>query len=63
MSEKAQTEVTTPMFAGVDVNHPSIVSTIRNGVKQGMSAEHLRKITGMPMEVVEKHVRDAKNSG
>lgn len=61
--EKAKTEVSEVKFAGVDVSHPSIVSTIRTGVKNGMGAEHLQKITGMPMEVVERHIRDAKKDG
>ena len=52
--------------SGVDVDHPSIVSTIKNGAKQGMSREQIMKITGMPKEVVQKYeheVRQEKERG
>jgi len=44
-----------PKYANVDVDHPSIVSTIKEGVKQGMSTEQIMRITGMPKEVVHKY--------
>ena len=42
-------------FANVDVDHPSIVDTIKNSARQGRSTEHIMKITGMPKEVVHKY--------
>jgi len=50
-------------YANVDVDHPSIVSTIKNGARQGMSTEQIMRITGMPKEVVHKYehqVREEK---
>lgn len=46
-----------PTYQGVSVNHPSIVSTIKNMVKQGAKREDIVKVTGMPKEVVEKYQR------
>jgi len=41
--------------SGVDVDHPAIVDTIKNSIRQGRSTEHIMKITGMPKEVVHKY--------
>lgn len=46
-----------PHYQGVDVNHPSIVSTIKNMVKQGEKIETIQKVVGMPREVIERHSR------
>ena len=49
-----------PEVAGVSVEHPTIREYIRNAAKQGFPKEHAMKITGMPMEVVDKHYREVK---
>jgi hypothetical protein len=46
-----------PIYNGVNVNHPSIVSTIKNMVKQGAKREDIVRVTGMPKEIVEKYQR------
>jgi len=46
-----------PIYNGVNVNHPSIVSTIKNMVKQGARREDIVKVTGMPREIIEKYQR------
>lgn len=58
--EKAQgIEVNTPTIskAGTRADNPSIVSTIKECAKQGFSKEHAMKITGVPMEIVDKHYK------
>ena len=52
--EKAQTEVSTPSYQGVSVDHPRVVDTIKNCKKQGMTKEQAQKIVGMPMEIIDK---------
>jgi hypothetical protein len=58
-NERAPVQVTTPTYGGVSVDHPRIISAIREGKKQGMTVEQLVPIIGMPREVVEKHWRNA----
>ena len=45
-----------PTYQGVRVNHPTIVATIQNMVKQGKKLEEIMRITGMPGEVVRKYM-------
>lgn len=47
-------------FGGVDVNHPSIVSGIKNLAKQGHGKAYIMKVIGMPGPVVEKYMAQAK---
>lgn len=47
-------------YQGVSVNHPSIVAAIHNTKKSGGTKESAMKITGMPMEVVDRHWQSAK---
>ena len=58
--EKATAKVTTPQYAGLDVDHPRIVDAIKQGAKRGMTKEQIQKVVGMPMEVVDKHFQNAK---
>jgi hypothetical protein len=48
-------EVRTPMYQGVSVDHPSIVSAIKNMTKDGQRVEEIARVVGMPIEVVRKH--------
>lgn len=41
-------------YAGVRVNHPAIVSSIKNLVKQGKNTEYICRVVGMPAEVVNR---------
>ncbi len=50
-------KVEAPRYAGVHVDHPSIVSTIKNMVKQKRPKEEIMRITGMPSEVIDRHSR------
>jgi len=50
-------------YQGVNVEHPRIVEAIRTMVKRGESKERIAKIVGMPYEVVDKHVQEAKKKG
>jgi len=52
-----------PEYQGVSTEHPSIVSAIKNLTKQGESKEKIMKVVGMPREVVEKYMREAKDRG
>jgi len=49
-----------PEFHGVRVNHPTIVTYIRNGIKQGWGNEQICKVVGCPQEIVEKERRKLK---
>ncbi len=51
-----------PRYAGVNVNHPAIVSTIKNMVEKGESVGQIMKITGMPQEVVLSHKHKAESA-
>jgi hypothetical protein len=41
-------------FNGVSVEDPTVVSTIRNGIKMGWNNETICRVVGMPQEVVDK---------
>jgi hypothetical protein len=60
MADESVVRVETPTYAGVSVEHPRIVDTIKQCAKQGMSKEQAMKITGMPMVVVDKHYQNVK---
>lgn len=47
-------EVRGPMYAGVSVEHPRIISAITMMAKQGKSREDIRRVVGMPMEVIDR---------
>ena len=47
-------------YNGVDVDHPTIVSTIKKMVEEGKPKSEIVRVVGMPHEVVEKHSRDVK---
>lgn len=47
-------------YGGVAVNHPSIVSGIKTLAKQGHGKAHIMKVIGMPGEVVDKYMHEAK---
>ena len=49
-----------PKYHDVDVDHPSIVSAIKNLTRQGESKEKIMKVVGMPAEVIERVQRDSK---
>ena len=44
-----------PRYKDVDVNHPSIVSSIKRMAEQGKPIEEITRVIGMPAEVVRKH--------
>ncbi len=44
-----------PRHKDVDVNHPSIVSSIKRMADQGKKVEEIMRVVGMPAEVVRKH--------
>ena len=56
-TQDMRVSVKEPIYNGVNVNHPSIVSTIKNMVKQGAKREDIVRVTGMPKEIVEKYQR------
>ena len=61
MSDKASgASVESTHYAGVSVEHPTIISTIKNMVKQGKKKEEIMRVVGMPGEVVERHSRDVR---
>ena len=43
-SPQVSIPVTTPTYAGVSVDHPTIVATIKNLVKQGKNREEIMRI-------------------
>lgn len=43
-------------YAGVRVNHPTIVAAIKNLVKQKRPIDYIMRITGMPAEVIRKYM-------
>ena len=45
---------------GVSVEHPTIREYIKNMAKKGEPKAHAMKVSGMPMEVVDKIYQDAK---
>jgi len=44
----------------VRADHPSLVSTIRQAAKQGMSKEQAMKITGAPREIIDTHYKSVQ---
>jgi len=40
----------------VDVDHPSIVSSIKRMAADGKKTEEIMRVVGMPAEVVRKHM-------
>ena len=48
-----------PTYQGVSVEHPRIVDAIKNLAKQGKSKDEIRRIVGMPNEVIERHTPKA----
>jgi hypothetical protein len=54
-------EVKTPRYAGVEVDHPHIVSHIKSCAKQGLSKDFAQKTSGMPREVVERYYREVQD--
>jgi hypothetical protein len=52
---RASVTVKDPTYQGVSVEHPSIVSSIKNMVKQGRSTEEIQRTIGMPREIIEKY--------
>ena len=55
-------EVNSAKHQGVDVDHPSIVSTIKNMVKDGKKTEEIIKVTGAPSEVINKYQYQEKHN-
>jgi hypothetical protein len=47
-------------YAGVDVDHPRIVEAIKALTKQGKEKAEIQKLVGMPYEVVDRHMRAAR---
>jgi hypothetical protein len=48
-------------YDGVDVQHPSIVTAIKNLAAQGKSTAQIMKVVGMPAEVVKSVAREVKH--
>lgn len=48
-------EVKEQSYAGVNVNHPSIVAGIQTLAKQGKGVGEISRVIGMPAEVVKRH--------
>jgi hypothetical protein len=56
MTVQAKVDVEGPAtFAGVRVNHPSIVSACKQMWKQGRKLEDIMRVTGMPAEVCQRY--------
>ena len=47
-------------YNGVPVNHPAIIAGIKTLTKQGHGKGHIMRVIGMPSEVVEKYMAEAK---
>jgi hypothetical protein len=47
-------------YAGVDVDHPSIVAAIKNMAKDGKKVKEIMRVVGVPAEVVVKHAPHVK---
>ena len=41
-------------FNGVRVDHPTLLTYIRNAIKKGYNNQQICKIVGLPHEIVEK---------
>lgn len=50
-------EVHEQKYQGVSTDHPGIKDFIKGAHKQGRSKEEIAKLSGMPIEVVERHIR------
>jgi hypothetical protein len=50
----SQTQAEPPTFHGVRVDNPTILTYIRNGIKQGWNNEQICKVVGCPQEIVDK---------
>ena len=57
----SETHVEPPTFNGVRVNHPTILTYIRNGITQGWGNEHICQVVGCPAEIVEKERKKLKH--
>jgi len=53
-------EVRDQKVQGVSVDHPRIRDFIKGAAKQGRSREEIAKLSGQPLEVVDRHIRDAR---
>lgn len=42
-----------PEYNGVDVEHPSVVNSIKQMLKDGRKKEDIMRVVGVPHEVVE----------
>jgi hypothetical protein len=51
---------TPPQHKGVSVEHPTIKEYVKNMAKKGESKEHAMKVSGMPMEVVDRIYHEVK---
>ena len=60
LAADAPAEVTPATYSGVAVDHPSIVSAIKNMAKDGRKLKEIMKVVGMPAEVVRRHASDVK---
>jgi hypothetical protein len=49
-------------YAGVRVDHPSIVAAIRALAKQGKPKAEIMRIVGMPGEIVDRYAREVKTT-
>lgn len=48
------------VYGGVPVNDPRIISGIKNLTKQGYGKPHIMRVIGMPGEVVDKYMAEAR---
>jgi hypothetical protein len=53
-------EVNSQQFQGLDVDHPRIREAIETAAKRGYDKDKIQKVIGMPYEVVDRGVREAK---
>lgn len=61
MKRRPSVSVETPKYANVDVDHPRVVEAVKVlTIREKKSVEQISKIVGMPFEVVEKHMRTAR---
>ncbi len=44
-----------PRYKDVDVDHPSIINTIKRMAADGKKTEEIMRVVGMPAEVIRKH--------
>jgi hypothetical protein len=58
MKDARHIGVEKPRYQGVEIDNPTIVTYIKNMIKQGKRTEEIAKVVGMPFSVVRKYEED-----